>query len=314
MKLRHYFVLLVGVLILSLVCIPPIFIGRYGDGLLLFTLVFFLVGTPIFLFINQLISTLSFMLASFLTNQKIIYSYFCTYLSFDNVHIPCFLFLQFFGLSPAIYLEDRGSTKYRGYFQVYTTIFFTFQSLLFILGVHLLDFRGSLLPLLPFSLLTFFHTGFFLKEYRNFYRYKSRILTALVRKEDQIHLKEFWDESVLGNKDLVYQLLCYLILIKSRLNREEVEAIESLEKSYFENIENSREHYSFLDTIKINLYMQRENKEEYRIYKKILDSWTGERPYYYLLVDEIYRNIELENKLDLSLAVSELPIILDVLK
>ncbi|WP_238599817.1 hypothetical protein, partial [Streptococcus suis] len=70
-----------------------------------------------------------------------------------------------------------------------------------------------------------------MKEYRNFYRYKSRILTALVRKEDQIHLKEFWDESVLGNKDLVYQLLCYLILIKSRLNREEVEAIESLEKS-----------------------------------------------------------------------------------
>lgn len=147
MKLRHYFVLLVGVLIFSLVCIPPIFIGRYGDGLLLFTLVFFLVGTPIFLFINQLISTLSFMLASFLTNQKIIYSYFCTYLSFDNVQIPCFLFLQFFGLSPAIYLEDRGSTKYRGYFQVYTTIFFTFQFLLFILGVHLLDFRGSLLPL-----------------------------------------------------------------------------------------------------------------------------------------------------------------------
>lgn len=52
MKLRHYFVLLVGVLIFSLVCIPPIFIGRYGDGLLLFTLVFFLVGTPI-LFIYQ---------------------------------------------------------------------------------------------------------------------------------------------------------------------------------------------------------------------------------------------------------------------
>ncbi|HEM4283397.1 TPA: hypothetical protein U1Z56_002088 [Streptococcus suis] len=153
-----------------------------------------------------------------------------------------------------------------------------------------------------------------MKEYRNFYRYKSRILTALVRKEDKIHRKEFWDESVLGNKDLVYQLLCYLILIKSRLNREEVEAIESLERSYFENIENSREHYSFLDTIKINLYMQRENKEEYRIYKKILDSWTGERPYYYLLVDEIYRNIELENKLDLFLAVSEIPIILDVLK
>lgn len=314
MKSGYYLILSIGVLLLSLICIPPIFVGRHGSNLLVYTLVFTFIGTPIFLLTSQMISTISFIMSSIFTNRKIIYCYLCPFLYFNNRLASCLIFSQIFGFSPAVYLEDNRDDKYLFYFYIYLSFYVIFQLLVFWLGIHFVPLRGILFPIIPFSLIPLFHTGIFLDSYRNFYKYKSKVLTVLIRDRAIVELTDIFDETISKNNEIYYQLLCYLVLIKDKLVKEEVEIVVGLENSFYKAINNIRDYYAFLDIIKINLYSYRKNEYEYYRYKDLLDTWAGVNEYNYLLLNNIYKQIEIDNILDVSLAVSEIPIILELLK
>lgn len=318
MKAYHYMAMLIIMSLLAPFTFSPIFIGTISvQQILLRLVIVILIGGPIYYILGNFLSTFSMMLSALLLNRQPVYVYLTPFLFFYTGIKAHLFFGQTMGFIPSFYLEYKKGLNLNRFYILYYMILFSLLALIYLVATRIF-FIPLILPIIPASFVVSFLAGFFVKRYRLLFQLKSEVLTALSegKKDYEIDIplyQSIWREKVKMEALPVYGL-CYLALIKDMIPESDRKFIETEEEEYYAKISSNFDYYVFADILKINLYLNRENYQEFDRYWTFLEKWVAGQDNMLLVVQQIDDMMEGKGPLSVSLGITEIPILLDMLE
>ncbi|HHK7573709.1 TPA: hypothetical protein ACQXRR_002092, partial [Streptococcus pneumoniae] len=139
-----------------------------------------------------------------------------------------------------------------------------------------------------------------------------KVLTILESKRDcEFNLQDYHEIWKLQSKsELPCVALSYISLIKPYLSESVREQIDLLEVKRFKKINHPISLYGMLDVIKLNLYLRHYNEKNK--YESMLNKILEVRPDFVLIEQNIDDSLNSSQPLSLSLAISEIQLLLEV--
>ncbi|VPI63787.1 Leader peptidase [Streptococcus pneumoniae] len=295
MKNKRYFfdtILIILLLISTIFCVSPVFIKLDILGTPSHAILTFVLAIPLFYILSQCLHTLLLLVSSIFCKLRPIYFYFIFVIIIGARKYYRILFHQLMGFSPGIAVFYKESQTTKNLFKFYYFLYFTTLISYYFFFTFVYD-KPLLLPLISFSII--------IALVQKLYRIENQQLFLL-----KSH--EIW--KLQSKSELPCVALSYISLIKPYLSESVREQIDLLEVKRFKKINNPISLYGMLDVIKLNLYLRHYNeKNKYEsMLKKILEV----RPDFVLIEQNIDDSLNSSQPLSLSLAISEIQLLLEV--
>lgn len=314
MKNKRYFfdtILIILLLISTIFCVSPVFIKLDILGTPSHAILTFVLAIPLFYILSQCLHTLLLLVSSIFCKLRPIYFYFIFVIIIGARKYYRILFHQLMGFSPGIAVFYKESQTTKNLFKFYYFLYFTTLISYYFFFTFVYD-KPLLLPLIPFSIIIALVQKLYRIENQQLFLLKSKVLTILESKKNcEFNLKDYHEIWKLQSKsELPCVALSYISLIKPYLSESVREQIDLLEVKRFKKINHPISLYGMLDVIKLNLYLRHYNeKNKYEsMLKKILEV----RPDFVLIEQNIDDSLNSSQPLSLSLAISEIQLLLEV--
>ena len=314
MKNKRYFfdtILIILLLISTMFCVSPVFIKLDILGTPFHAILTFVLVTPIFYILSQCLHTLLLLVSSIFCKLRLIYFYFKFVSIIGSRKYYRILFNQLMGFSPGIALFYGESQTTKNLFKFYYFSYFTTLISYYFFFTFVYD-KPLLLPLIPFSIIIALVQKLYRIENQQLFLLKSKAITILESKRDcEFNLQDYHEIWKLQSKsELPCVALSYISLIKPYLSESVREQIDLLEVKRFKKINHPISLYGMLDVIKLNLYLQ--NYNEKNKYESMLHKILEERSDFVLIEQNIDDSLNGSQPLSLSLAISEIQLLLEV--
>lgn len=295
MKNKRYFfdtILMILLLISTIFCVSPVFIKLDILGTPSHAILTFVLAIPLFYILSQCLHTLLLLVSSIFCKLRPIYFYFIFVIIIGARKYYRILFHQLMGFSPGVAVFYKESQTTKNLFKFYYFLYFT--------------------TLISYYFFFTLVQKLYRIENQQLFLLKSKVLTILESKRDcEFNLQDYHEIWKLQSKsELPCVALSYISLIKPYFSESVREQIDLLEVKRLKKINHPISLYGMLDVIKLNLYLRHYNEKNK--YESMLNKILEGRPDFVLIEQNIDDSLNSSQPLSLSLAISEIQLLLEV--